>query len=111
MFKEWLNRLDFTDRDFRELQDVGLIQPPPPIGGTNLEGTGDYRFNAGKFLRLVVEGDKKFRVSVAYLAAAGIAIAAVAEKGVNEEYVINLCQAAEDAGAIVHYPRMATHQS
>lgn len=104
VFKHWLEGLDFTDRNFRELQDVGLIQPPPTIGGNSLEGTLVFRFNEGKHLRMNFESGKSLRVAPAPLTSAGIAIAAVADKHVNERYVQNLRKAAEAAGAKTEYP-------
>jgi hypothetical protein len=104
LFRGWLEGLDFTDRSFRELQDVGLIEPPSSMNQQLT--TGVYRFNEEKFLRVTFEEGKKLMSKPAYLTSAGIAIAAVAEKRVDERYVQNLRKAAEAAGARTEYPLM-----
>ena len=104
-FDGWLNGLDFTSRAVRELQDVDLIAVDTfgsPIGG------GAYRLSQDRCFRLTFENDKKLSGGIINVTSAGIAIAAVAERRVNEQYVANLRAAAEKAGAKFEYPLMST---
>jgi hypothetical protein len=100
-FKGWLDNLAFTNRDLRELEDVGLVESPQG-SKWSLDG-GAYRLSQGRVLRLTFEENKSLSINRIQLTSAGIALAAVAERGVNEQYVSNLRAAAEKAGAKTEY--------
>jgi hypothetical protein len=69
-------------------------------------GSGTYQLNHGRGVKLAFENEKKWRVGQVELTSAGIAIAAVAERGLNEQYVKNLCAGAEKAVAKTEYGQL-----
>ncbi len=104
-FDGWIKGVDFTNRESRELQDVGLIE----LGQFNSSvRSGVYRLNQGRFLRLTFKEEKTLNVGMIQLTSAGIAVAAVAERSINEQYITNLRAAAEKGGATTEYPFFVT---
>lgn len=101
-FNGWLDGLDLTARNVQELEDVELIKTTMFVSTPIRDGC--YRLNQDRILRLTFEKGKKLNISAINLTSAGIAIAAVAEREINEQYVKNLCAAAEKAGAKAEYP-------
>lgn len=99
-FEGCFTGVDFTERSLCDLEDIGLVERPT---WNSQIGTGIYRLSQRRFLRLTFDETKTLPALLARLTSSGIAIAAVVERSVDEQYVKNLCAAAEAAGAKVEH--------